>query len=610
MARILPKRELEAIRDQNDIAQVIGSYFQLQRAGSSFKALCPFHKEKTPSFHVNPQRQSFHCFGCGAGGDVFRFIMQHEGVDFMTAVKMLAQRAGISIHLEEDDGDGGGVDKALLYEIHGEVSALYRRTLLEHPGAASARAYLEKRELPRDIVEAFQIGFAPDRWDTVLEWARHKKLRLEDVETAGLILRKQESSGPNPDFYDRFRNRLMFPIHDEQSRVIGFSGRAMQEGAKTAKYVNSPETPLFKKSRILYALDKARRAIVETREALVCEGQIDVIRCHQAGVTHTVAAQGTAFTEEHVRILKRYADSVCIMFDADHAGQDAAIRTAALFMEAGMAVRVAMLSPGDDPDSFIRKHGAEAFRKLMSAATSAVQFQIQVLGARADLRTEVGVMRAAKAVLETIAHSPNAVQRAKLVQEAASRLNLPATALMDDLRHLLRQTRAHSRAAEEPAPAAAPARAREEVELCEHLAHVVDHPGIGTLIREYLPLNMIQDRGCRLVAEAALRAAETGDNLLGALQDQDDPSGELMRFAASVLAAPAKTPGNEFSREDAVKSFILRLWRRKFENDRAALQQAPATPENEARSRQITSHLHHLKRWEDGAAIIKVECDD
>jgi DNA primase len=400
----------------------------------------------------------------------------------------------------------------------------------------------------------------------------------------------------------------MFPIADEQGRVIGFSARCLEQDPKAAKYVNSPETPLFRKSRVLYALDKARRPIVESREAILCEGQIDVIRCHQAGFRTAVAAQGTAFTEEHVRILKRYADSVCVVFDADRAGQDAAMRGATVFMDAGLAVRIATLPPREDPDSFIRKQGAEGFRALLDQAVSAVAFQIGVLSARENVRTEVGLMRVARPVLDMITHCPHAVQRAKLVQEAAERLGLPAGALQEDLRRLLRPSRAGGRAQEEPP--AAPAHPAEEVSLCEHLVHGGDTPALAELVRKYLPLEVISDPVCRVLADACLRAAEAGQELQEALSGEEDPSGEIQRLGAQVQLAPAKITGREYSREDAVKDLILFLWRRRFEKERAELaRQAEAGGDRriEARRRQITSHLHHLRRWADGAPIIEVE---
>jgi len=433
MARVIPKQTLEDIRFRNDIVDVIGAYMPLQRAGSAFKALCPFHREKTPSFQVNPQRQIYHCFGCGAGGDVFSFVMQHEGLDFAGAARMLAQRAGLRLELEEGEDGGAASEKDQLYKIHQELARFYRRCLLEMRSAEPARVYLAQRDLAGPVGEEFLIGYAPNRWDSALRWGEKHRYAVEMLEKAGLVLPRSRPEGSSG-HYDRFRHRVMFPIRDEQNRVIAFSGRALETADTTAKYLNSPETPIFRKSRVLYAMEKARRHIVESREAILCEGQIDVIRCHQAGFTTAVASQGTAFTEEHAHVLRRYADGAVLVFDPDRAGQDAAVKTAALFLAAGLAVRVASLPEGDDADSFIRKCGADAFRAALDRAQSAIGFQVRVLSGREDQTTEVGAMRIARAALRTIRASPNAVQRARLIEEAAGLLNLPPTALQEEYR--------------------------------------------------------------------------------------------------------------------------------------------------------------------------------
>jgi len=613
---------MDEIRFGNDIVEVIGSYITLKRAGSSFKALCPFHKEKTPSFHVNPQRQIYHCFGCGAGGDVFSFVIEHEGVDFMTAARMLAQRAGVKLEMEEGEAREASV-KDTLYRIHQGVAEFYQRCLTQMKAADGARKYIQKRELDKGTVEAFAIGYAPDRWDASIKWAEKHKISLEHMEQAGLILRSTKQNARS-EFYDRFRNRLMFPIRDEQERVIGFSGRALEEGPRTAKYVNSPETLLFRKSRVLYALDKARRSIAESREALVCEGQIDVIRCHQAGITTAVAAQGTAFTDDHAHILKRYADSVCLVFDPDRAGQDAAVRAAAVFMDAGLAVRIGALPEGQDPDTFIRQKGGEAFKGVLAAAGSAVAFQIRVLSERENMRSEVGTMRVARAVLETVLHSPNAVQRARLVQQAAELLNLPASALMDDLRFMMRRARPPAGgAAVDRAETTAVTRSqrgsssegaegpKEEIELCAHMVRLVDCPEIVPLIRRYAPPELLTDGACRTVAAAALEALDSGNELQNILR-AGEAAEEVQRLAARLQMAPVKTRGREFSPEDAVRGLILRIWRRRFEQERAGLsgtENEDDRARRDERRAQLTYQISRLKNWEEGAEVIEFELD-
>ncbi len=614
MARMIPKRMLEEVRYRNDIAEVIGSYITLKRSGSRFKCCCPFHKEKTPSFIVNQQMQIYHCFGCGAGGDVFRFIQEFEGVDFITAVKLLAQKANIPIETEEADA-GEKSDKELLFRIHAELAQFYQRCLRQMKSAECARRYIEERNLPDEIIEEFTIGFAPmpRGWDAVIQWGQKNTFGLPILEKAGLILRSQRS-GSEERYYDRFRQRLMFPIRDAQNRIIGFSGRTLEADPRAAKYVNSPETPIFRKSRVLYALEKARRHIVaaDPREAIVCEGQIDVIRCHQAGFSRAVASQGTAFTTDHARILGRYADGVVIAFDPDRAGQDAAIKTAALFMEAGLAVRVATLPAGEDPDSFICKSGAEAFQRVLDSAVSSVSYQADVLASRGDIRSQIGAMGSAKAVLETIRRSPNAVQRAALVQEAAAKLSLPASALQDELRKLLLRTRRPTAETDrvEETSAERPSHPPEEVWLCEYMMHVLDHPEIGDLVEEFLPLTLVTDTDCRKIVAAALEATRLGCEIQDALLDADEENAELQRLVAAVLMAPSRFLRGELSPSDATKRLILRLWKGHIKARRAEISQRKSQPEHtedrslDAENTQLGYDFAALDSWETGAGVI------
>lgn len=471
--------------------------------------------------------------------------------------------------------------------------------------ARAARHYLEERGLDERAGEAFLIGYAPDRWDAVLAWGRKHKVPARRLHAAGLVL-ERSGTGSSSGFYDRFRNRLMFPIRDEQNRVIGFSGRSLAEQDKTAKYINSPETPLFKKSRVLYALEKARRPMVDAREALICEGQIDVIRCHTAGFDTAVAPQGTAVTEEHARILRRYADSVCIVFDTDTAGQNAAMKTAEMFLDVGLAVRLASLPKGEDPDSFISRNGPDAFRQRIEQAQSAVGFQVNVLAGRDDLKSEVGMMRTAKAVLRTINHSPNAVQKAKLLQEAAERLHLPLKALEEDLQHMARREAARQSRArgseKEATPEAAGPKPPEEVALCEHMVHADTDPEVVTLVEKYLRLDMISDADCRALVGAALEAAQGGRSFQDVLREQENTTDTIENFAAGVQMAPSKVTGQEYSRAEAVASLILGIWRRRLKREREAL-----GPDQAERRSQITYDLSRLRTWAGGAPIIETE---
>src|SRR5205809_7181572 len=296
MAGLFSSATLEQIRAASDIVDVIGSYLPLKRAGANFVTLCPFHKEKSPSFNVNPHRQIFHCFGCHKGGDVFTFVMEYDSVDFVEALRRLADRAKIPLEFEK--GGGGEQTRHLkerLLQMHDQIAQRWQNALANHAAGQIARDYLAKRGVSDEAVKLFRLGYAPDAWDDTVYWAKSKNFELPVVEQAGLILRKEVTDR----YYDRFRGRLIFPICGEQGRVIGFSGRVLSGDEKTAKYVNSPETPIFTKGIVFFGLDKSKRAILDAGCAIICEGQLDLIACYMSGTRNIVAPQGTAFTADH-----------------------------------------------------------------------------------------------------------------------------------------------------------------------------------------------------------------------------------------------------------------------------------------------------------------------
>lgn len=578
MGQGISKALLEQIRAANDIVEVVGTYIPLKRAGSSFKGLCPFHREKTPSFHANPQRQSFHCFGCGAGGDVFRFIMQYDGVDFVSAVRLLARRAGIAVELTEQDRQEGP-NKDLLLQLLEDVTMLYHHALQKLPAAEAARRYLQKRDLGEAVVRDYLLGYAPEGWDTLVKWGQKKKYTAALLESAGLLSRSDSEEGR---VYDRFRHRLMFPVRDEIGRIVGFSGRLLADDAKAAKYVNTPETPVFHKGKLLYALDKARRAIMDSRTALLCEGQIDVIRCHLGGFQNAVAAQGTALTEQHTQVLKRYADSVLVVLDADPAGQQASLRSAELLLAAGLSVSIASLPPDEDPDSLIRAKGPAVFQAVLDQARPLLDFQIALLRNREGFAGEAGLMRAARAVLETIAKAPSAVQRDHLLRQAAGGLGLTEEALRQDIKRLARPA---GPAAPPGSPAGSPARHPAEEEATLDLA--IRHPEVVILFRRYLPADALTDATCRRIYELILAGEE---NLMGAL-GPDDP--EAIRLLAQVEAAPSRLIGQEASPEDPAQDLILVLRRKQMERQLDELRRRRRNA-MESERRQLDLECAHL----------------
>ncbi len=420
----------EEVRARADIVDVIGRSVQLQRASGNWKGLCPFHNEKTPSFNVNPKRQSYYCFGCGASGDVFKFVMDHENLTFMEALEKLADQVGVPFELDGNRGDGSR--KKRLLDLHEKTAAWFQHLLVHPAKGREAKDYMDGRKLAPSTPESFRLGFAPDGFDLFLQQARDWGFSDEEIEASGLVgVRTRARTGEK--LYDRFRNRLVFPILDEQERVIGFSGRTLPSNDSKAKYLNSPETLLFKKSRVLYAIDKARKVMAEKRRAILCEGQLDVIRCHECGLTEAVAAQGTAVTEEHAKILKRYADEVLLLLDADAAGVKAALRSAEVLMIAGLAVKVSSLPEGKDPDDLVRSEGPERLRQVVEASDPFVQFQVRTLVQQEGEINEASRLRVARQVMETLTKVPEAIHREELIRQAAGALGMREEALRQDL---------------------------------------------------------------------------------------------------------------------------------------------------------------------------------
>lgn len=452
---------LEQIRAANDIVDVIGASLPLKRAGANFVTLCPFHKEKTPSFNVNPQRQIFHCFGCHKGGDVFAFVQEYENITFPEAVRRLAERARIPLEFEQDIGrQQRRFLKETLLQIHEAITQRWQAALANDAAGQTAREYLKKRGVPDEAAKLFRLGCAPDAWDDTVNWAKSKGYELAVVEQAGLILRKEG----NDHFYDRFRGRLIFPICDEQGRVIGFSGRVLGGDGNTAKYVNSPETPIFTKGRVFFGLDKTKRAILDAGRAVVCEGQLDLIACYLAGIQNVVAPQGTALTAEHARILKRYADEVVLCFDSDIAGRNAAIRSLDDLLASGLAIRVAVVPAPHDPDSYIKESGGDAFRKLIDRAEGFFDFYLNHLSAANDAGADKGRRAIVRSMAEALHKAGSAVLTDTYAQKIAQRLGVTAEAVRTELRSARMPPKAGPAETEETAAApeaAAPPSAQE-----------------------------------------------------------------------------------------------------------------------------------------------------
>ena len=429
MGRI-PEETIQSVLAATDIVDLVSSYhIDLKRAGSNFKALCPFHQEKTPSFVVTPSRNTFHCFGCGAGGSAIGFVMDYENLTYPEAIRKLADRAGIQITEDTPDPKAEQRDRLRrrLLLLHNQIARWFHQLLLEDPDASAARDYLRRRGIDRPTASDWLLGFAPAQTKRYADWARDAGFSAKELVTGGLLALRDEDR-PSAGTYPRFRDRLMFPVRNTSSDVIAFSGRLLDDHAKAAKYINSPETPIFNKSQTFYGLHRAVRPIIKAGRAILCEGQIDLI-------TAAVAALGTAFTEHPARTLARYAAEVVVCFDADAAGAKATERAHAQLASADLDVRVAVMPQGQDPDSLIRSQGADAFIQLVDHAQPFFDFLVDRAQSSLDLSSIKDRVAFANRLAENIAHLNDPIAVDTAILQTSTRLRLSP----DELRDLVRQ---------------------------------------------------------------------------------------------------------------------------------------------------------------------------
>ena len=449
----IPRETVEQVLAATDIVDVIGSYIPVKRAGTRFQALCPFHNEKTPSFSIDPARQFFHCFGCKKSGDAIHFVRELENLTFSDAVRKLAARVNIPVVEETLDPREERDRKARgrLLDIHREASRFFHSLLLRSNAAAHARDYLKSRGFGKEMAVRWEVGWAPDSAAVFLDWAREHQFRGRDLVDSGLALQRDGGG-----LFPRFRDRLMFPIRNDHGDVIAFSGRQLREDPRSGKYINSPETPLFRKSNVLFALDKARKPILDHKAALVCEGQMDAVACHEAGLAHAVAGLGTAFTAEHAKRLRRYTKTAILCYDSDKAGFNGAVRAYSELAKEGIAVRAVAMPQGDDPDSYIRQHGTEAFTRLVADSRDFFDFLID--RARADGRLDDPQQRAAFATecSSLLADITDSVSRDALLQHVATRLRTGVPELRDAIRRAAKKSAFQATSRRDDGPAETP----------------------------------------------------------------------------------------------------------------------------------------------------------
>lgn len=428
----IPQEILDEIVARCDIVSVINEYVPLKRKGSNYQGLCPFHNEKTPSFSVSPGKQIFHCFGCGKGGNVFRFIMEIEGISFMEAVEKLAKRANVKLPEKEMTAEQKRrLEQRKRYlQINDFAARYYHKVLMESTQGKPYREYLKKRQISEEILVKFQLGATPNGWDNLYQALKKRGVSAQEMLDLGLI---SESRKPGQ-YIDRFRQRLMFPIGDEKGNIIAFGGRIIDKDSSPQKYLNSPDTLLFHKSRNLYGLHLARNGIRNADQAIIVEGYMDVISCHQHGITNAVAPLGTAFTPEQGRLLMRSTYQMGISFDGDAAGVKATMRCLDILSDLGCTARVIQIPDQADPDEYLKAHGKAAFEKLIEEAQELVMYKIARYMETTNTETITGKMKVVSMLLPDLRKMQSAVARESAIRQISIRLSVSEKAIWDELR--------------------------------------------------------------------------------------------------------------------------------------------------------------------------------
>lgn len=578
---LIAEQILDEVQSRIDIVDLINRYVPLKRTGRHFKGLCPFHKERTPSFVVNAEKQIFHCFGCGVGGNVFSFLMHLEHLTFPEAARQLAELTGISIPEENEEPSAGQREKLLRVV---ETATLFFEKQLQEPLGKAARAYVLQRGVTEEARKRFRLGLAPAGWDNLIGTFRRSGVPEDLVEPAGLLVRGKSG------YYDRFRSRLMFPIMDLRSRTIGFGGRSLD--GQDPKYLNSPETLLYSKGRQLFGLAQAKDSIIQKKTAIVVEGYFDCVVLFSAGVTNVISPSGTALTLEQVRLLKRYAERVILAFDADAAGELATLRGIDLLVEAGLNVAVAQFPSGTDPDEYVRAHGKAQLERLLENSINLFEVLMQsALRKHPGSTVEVKV-RAAQFVLPTLAKVPDAILRSEYVRQLAERLSLNEQAVAQELSKIAsgRSSEPKDIGIQASAASSVPAPAVEQLLV----GLVLDDPSRYSKLQEELPLSAVTDLSLRKMLSLIGQWCEQQVITAAQIVSRLGTNGE--KATAAALVELAQTV---LSKEEALEDCIRRLkaaaHKRQLQLLRQRIEVAQTQGQQEETHELLTAYQQFLK---------------
>ncbi|CUU00664.1 DNA primase [Candidatus Kryptobacter tengchongensis] len=435
----IPEDKIEEIRIAVDIVDYINQFVPLRKVGKNYVGLCPFHTEKTPSFTVSPDKQLYHCFGCGAGGNVFNFVMQYEKVSFFEAVKKIAEYVGVELPKPERKERWVETEFEELYEANQFAKEFFIRNLMKTTEGKKAIEYLYKRGINDATIRNFELGYSPEQWDALVQYAIKQNFSLESLEKAGVVARREDGT-----YYDRFRGRVIFPIFSITGRTIAFGGRRLKDDENIPKYINSPETKVYTKGKVLYGLYQGKEAIRRKGYAILVEGYMDCISLFQAGIENVVASGGTALTEEQVRLISNYTNTIYFLYDADSAGAKAMMRGIDLMLAQGLDVYIVKLPEGEDPDSFIKKNPISEFNKLIENAVNFVEFKAltyQQLGKFDDPNVKV---KAIRSLVESISKIPDELKRNVFIREISSKYKIPERLLVNEVESIILRARKES----------------------------------------------------------------------------------------------------------------------------------------------------------------------
>ncbi len=613
----IPPEKIEDVRQATDIVDLISGFVKLKKRGKNYLGLCPFHTEKTPSFSVSAEKQMYHCFGCGVGGNVFTFLMEMEKISFVESVRALADKAGISLPAATPDQEQAISEQEQIYEICRDAGLFFHKALTETQEGKLAHEYFHHRGFSDETIRIFGLGYSPNSWDAYLSHASLMKIPPDQIIKAGLARQREDGS-----IYDYFRGRAMFPVFAPTGRVVGFGARKIYEDDPIAgKYINSPETLVYEKSKILYGLYQAKDAVREQDCAILVEGYADLISLFQNGIHNVVASSGTALTREQIQLIKRYTQKIMIVYDADSAGSKAALRGVDLILESGMDVMVARLPHGDDPDSFVRKTGEEGVRKLLAAAVSFIDFIAVTCEEEGKLVTPEGQAETVRTIVHSIAMMSDELKRNFYIKRVAEKYKIYESALYRELekqlglnRYEMRREPAGTMSAKGREPLVnAPATKVENVPPSERdLIYAMLEGGSETIryIFENVTLQDFTHPYAARVAELILQRTEEGiitdpPHLIDEIGDES-----TRRFLTEIvfsrysLSKSWEDQGLDISEADprkiaegAIRALFRRKLEKMIEENRRILRDATLRGENA--DRYLQQHQAYLQQLKD-----------